>query len=93
MGMESFYTRALLAFLPFQLGLVYAVGRVYGLIGVAVAYLIARCLWNSIIVLQIYRDRGLLMLPLLRISKSIFSASAGFSPEDNLNTVETIERQ
>lgn len=63
MGMENFYTRALLTYLPVQFGLVCSAGMVAGLPGAALGYLLGRCLWNILIVTQIYRMRGLLMLP------------------------------
>jgi len=76
MKMEVSYTRALFAYIPIQLGLIYSLGRVAGIEGAATAYLLARCLWNAVVLIRIYQVRGLIMLPYLRISHAIHEWSA-----------------
>ena len=70
MRMEKTYSYALSAFIPIQLGIFYWFGRIAGIEGTAVAYLTARCLWNIIVFAAIYRQRGLVMLPYLRVTQA-----------------------
>lgn len=70
MKMEASYTRALVAYIPIQLGLIYSFGRLAGIEGAAAAYLLARCLWNAVVLIRIYQVRGLIMLPYLRVSQA-----------------------
>ena len=70
MRMEKTYSHALFAFIPLQLGIFYAFGKLAGIEGAAIAYLTARCLWNMIVFAAIYRQRGLVMLPYLRVTQA-----------------------
>jgi len=70
MNMEKTYAQALFAFIPILLCLVYWFSRVAGVEGAACAYCVSRCLWNVIVVVAIYRHRGLVMLPYLRIRQA-----------------------
>lgn len=65
MGLQHFYARAFFGHWPVQLILVITFGGTWGLMGAAVGYLVSRALWNLLIVIQIYRFPGLLMLPYL----------------------------
>jgi O-antigen/teichoic acid export membrane protein len=71
MKMEVSYTRSLFAYIPVQLGLIYLFGSFAGIEGAAIAYLLARCLWNTVVLIRIYQVRGLIMLPYLRVSEAI----------------------
>ncbi|RLT03324.1 MAG: lipopolysaccharide biosynthesis protein [Planctomycetota bacterium] len=70
MKMERNYSRALFAFIPIQLCLVYGFGKVAGIEGTAFSYFAARCLWNIIVFTTIYQHRGLVMLPYLRVTQA-----------------------
>lgn len=70
MKMEKTYAKAIFAFIPIHLCLVCWFSRVAGIEGAACAYCISRCLWNVIVVVAIYRHRGLLMLPYLHIRQA-----------------------
>ena len=70
MKMEKTYSRALLAFIPIQLSLVYWFGKIAGIEGTAFAYFTSRCLWNVIVFAAIYQQRGLVMLPYLRVAQA-----------------------
>jgi O-antigen/teichoic acid export membrane protein len=65
MGLQGFYAKAFFGHWPLQIILVIALGGTWGLIGAAAGYLISRAIWNLLIVIQIYRFPGLLMLPYL----------------------------
>ncbi|MFO1002928.1 MAG: lipopolysaccharide biosynthesis protein [Planctomycetaceae bacterium] len=65
MGLQGFYAKAFFGHWPLQILLVIALGGTWGLIGAATGYLIARAIWNLLIVIQIHRSPGLLMLPYL----------------------------
>ncbi len=65
MGLQHFYARAFIGHWPLQLILVVILGGFWGLTGAAAGYLVSRSLWNLLIVIQIYRSPGLLMLPYL----------------------------
>jgi O-antigen/teichoic acid export membrane protein len=65
MGLQHFYARAFFGHWPLQLILVVILGGFWGLTGAAAGYLVSRSLWNLLIVIQIYRSPGLLMLPYL----------------------------
>ena len=65
MGLQHFYARAFFGHWPLQLILVVILGGSWGLTGAAAGYLVSRSLWNLLIVIQIYRSPGLLMLPYL----------------------------
>lgn len=67
MGLEAFYTRAMLCFLPVQIVLIAAAGTLWGIQGSAFAFLAARVLWNIVIGVHIYRTRAVCMLPYLNI--------------------------
>ncbi len=70
MRMEKTYSQALFAFIPIQLCIFYCFGKLAGIEGTAIAYLTARCLWNIIVFRAIYKQRGLLMLPYLRVMQA-----------------------
>ena len=70
MKMEKDYTRALMAFIPIQLCLVYGFGKVAGIEGIAFSYFVARCLWNIIVFTTIHQQRGLVMLPYLSVTQA-----------------------
>lgn len=70
MKMEKTYAQALFAFIPILLCLVYWFSKVAGVEGAACAYCVSRCLWNVIVVVAIYRHRGLVMLPYLRVTQA-----------------------
>ena len=70
MKMEKTYSKALFVFIPIQLCIFYSFGRIAGIEGTAIAYLTARCLWNIIVFTAIYQQRGLLMLPYLRVTQA-----------------------
>jgi O-antigen/teichoic acid export membrane protein len=76
MGMEVPYARALFAYIPVQLGLVYWFGNRMGIEGAATAYLAARCLWNIAVVALIFKIRGLIMLPYLSPVKALTESSS-----------------
>ena len=86
MRMEKSYSRALFAYFPIQVGLIYLFGKHAGIEGAALAYLIARCLWNVIVLIQIYQVRGLVMLPYLHMSRAIHEWSAGLSGDHRRTT-------
>jgi O-antigen/teichoic acid export membrane protein len=65
MGLQRFYAKAFFGHWPLQIILVIAVGGTWGLMGAAAGYLISRAIWNLLIVVQIHRFPGLLMLPYL----------------------------
>lgn len=65
MGLQSFYAKAFFGHWPLQIILVITLGGTWGLLGAAAGYLISRAIWNLLIVIQIYRFPGLLMLPYL----------------------------
>ena len=65
MGLPGFYTKAFFGHWPLQIVLVIAGGGTWGLMGAATGYLLSRAIWNLLIVIQIYRSPGLLMLPYL----------------------------
>lgn len=65
MGLQHFYAKAFFGHWPLQITLVIAFGGTWGLMGAAAGYLISRAIWNLLIVIQIYRFPGLLMLPYL----------------------------
>ncbi len=65
MGLQHFYTKAFFAHWPLQIILVITLGGSWGLMGAAGGYLISRAIWNLLVVIQIYRFPGLLMLPYL----------------------------
>ncbi len=65
MGLQGFYAKAFFGHWPLQIVLVIALGRTWGLMGASAGYLISRTIWNLLIVIQIYRFPGLLMLPYL----------------------------
>ncbi len=62
-GMERTYSRLLFAYVPLQLLLLYVFSRIAAVEGAALAYLLGRCLWNILVVVMIYRQRSLIMLP------------------------------
>ena len=70
MKMEKIYAQALFAFIPVLLCLVYWFSKIAGVEGAACAYCVSRCLWNVIVVVAIYRHRGLVMLPYLQIGQA-----------------------
>lgn len=70
MRMEKTYSYALFGFIPIQLCIFYWFGRFAGIEGTAIAYLTARCLWNIIVFTAIYQQRGLVMLPYLRVKQA-----------------------
>lgn len=70
MRMEKTYSKVLFAFIPIQLCIFYYFGKIAGIEGAAIAYLTARCLWNIIVFTAIYQQRGLLMLPYLRVTQA-----------------------
>jgi len=70
MRMEKTYSQALFAFIPIQLCIFYWFGKLAGIEGASIAYLTARCLWNIIVFTAIYKQRGLLMLPYLRVTQA-----------------------
>ncbi len=63
MHLENEYSRAMLAFIPLQLLMVYGMSIAGGLSGAAVGYLLSRILWNILIVGIIWRFRGVLTFP------------------------------
>ncbi len=65
MGLQRFYANAFFGHWPLQIILVIALGGTWGLMGAAAGYLISRAIWNLVLVVQIYRFPGLLMLPYL----------------------------
>ena len=65
MGLQHFYACAFIGHWPLQLILVVILGGFWGLTGAAAGYLVSRSLWNLLVVIQIYRSPGLLMLPYL----------------------------
>ena len=65
MGLQGFYAKAFFGHWPLQIILVITLGGIWGLMGAAAGYLISRVIWNLLIVIQIYRFPGLLMLPYL----------------------------
>jgi hypothetical protein len=65
MGLQGFYAKAFFGHWPLQIILVITLGGIWGLMGAAAGYLISRAIWNLLIVIQIYRSPGLLMLPYL----------------------------
>ena len=65
MGLQHFYAKAFFGHWPLQIILVIALGGNWGLTGAAAGYLISRAIWNLVIVVQIFRSPGLLMLPYL----------------------------
>ncbi len=65
MGLQRFYAKAFFGHWPLQIVLVIALSGTWGLMGAAAGYLISRAIWNLLIVIQIYRVPGLLMLPYL----------------------------
>ena len=65
MGLQHFYARAFFGHWPLQLILVIIPGGFWGLTGAAAGYLVSRSIWNLLIVIQISRSPGLLMLPYL----------------------------
>jgi O-antigen/teichoic acid export membrane protein len=91
MGMEHFYTRAMLIFVPCQYMIVLVAGRMAGVEGAAVGYLIARCAWNVAVCLQIYRCLGLRMLPYLNILTTMRPLAQGsFTTTDPCNEVPSL---
>ncbi len=75
MAMERFYTRAVLVFLPVQLTIVYASGRMFGVSGAAYGYMLSRVFWNLVIARQIYHVLGLKMWPYLNFRLAFAEAS------------------
>ena len=71
MRMETTYSHALFAFIPIQLCIFYWFGKIAGIEGAAIAYFTSRCLWNIIVFTAIYRQRGLVMLPYLRVTQAV----------------------
>ena len=67
MDLESFYSRAMLWYLPMQICLMAIAGTVSGIQGAAFAFLAARVLWNILIAAHIYRSRGICMLPYVNV--------------------------
>jgi O-antigen/teichoic acid export membrane protein len=65
MGLQGFYAKAFFGHWPLQIILVIALGRTWGLMGASAGYLVSRAIWNLLIVIQIHRYPGLLMLPYL----------------------------
>ena len=65
MELQRFYAKAFFGHWPLQIILVISLGGTWGLMGAAAGYLISRAIWNLLIVIQIYRVPGLLMLPYL----------------------------
>ncbi|MEI7700228.1 MAG: lipopolysaccharide biosynthesis protein [Planctomycetia bacterium] len=65
-GMERAYSRLLFAYIPLQLVLLYVFSRMAAVEGAALAYLLGRCIWNILVVVMIYRQRSLIMLPSLQ---------------------------
>jgi len=75
MAMERFYSHAVLVFLPVQLTVVYASGRMFGASGAAYGYMLSRVLWNLAITRQIYLTLGLKMWPYLNVRLAFADAS------------------
>ncbi|MCA9064995.1 MAG: hypothetical protein KDA96_18120, partial [Planctomycetaceae bacterium] len=63
MHLERPFSCMLVAYIPLQLGLVYAGGEYAGLIGATIGYLITRCIWAVAIIILIYRGRRIVLLP------------------------------
>ena len=81
MGLEAFYTRAMLCYLPVQICLMAAAGTVSGIQGAAFAFLIARVLWNIAIAVHIYRVQGLCMLPYINVMNAFWPSAEAASKE------------
>lgn len=71
MTMERTHARSMMVFIPIQLLLIYSFSSIMELEGAALGYLAARCLWNIIVVTEIYRQRNLLMLPYANILRAV----------------------
>ena len=81
MGLEAFYTRAMLCYLPVQICLMAAAGTVWGIQGAAFAFLTARVLWNIAIAVHIYRVQGLCMLPYINVMNAFWPSAEAASKE------------
>lgn len=77
MHLEGVWSRIILTFVPIQLFVVWAASSAGGLTGAAVGYLAMRALYNLLIILTVYRLRGMLILP--RISMNWLSETVGTS--------------
>ena len=65
MGLQRYYAKAFFGHWPLQIILVITLGGTWGLPGAGTGYLASRAIWNLLIVIQIYKSPGLLMLPYL----------------------------
>ena len=81
MGLEAFYTRAMLCYLPVQICLMAAAGTLSGIQGAAFAFLTARVLWNIAIAVHIYRVQGLCMLPYINVMNAFWPSAEAASKE------------
>lgn len=83
MKLESLYSRLLYGFLPVQLLLIWVGSRLADLEGAACGYLVARCLWNLLLILAIRRTRNLWCVPFTRLSQVVRTPPAPVASVDS----------
>ncbi|MFN9718088.1 MAG: lipopolysaccharide biosynthesis protein [Planctomycetota bacterium] len=79
MLLERLHARVMMLFVPIQFAIIAVMTSALDVEGAALGYLMTRCLWNAIVVIEIYRQRKLVMLPYIWVSQALTRIAAGRS--------------